>query len=489
MSLQKRILIIALLLLAVLCVPLILICFAFIADPQYDMSFYGGMGIKYDRIKNIDGKKIVVVGGSSVAFGLRSDIMELETGMPVVNFGLYANLGTKYMLDVAEDYINDGDIVIIAPEQNNQALSLYYNAEAVWYSIDGKFEILNNINKENYGDMAREFLKFTSGKFKYWQSGNKPSPEGVYNVKSFNAFGDIEFVREYNIMNNGYDEHTPISFKKNVIDDSFIDYINAYAENLSKKGASVYYTFSPMNRLASVSDAEDSNDYYIYLTEKLNFAIIGNPETHLLESGWFYDSNFHLNESGAIYYTALLAQELKAENNDFTPIKTKVPEIPQKPKDDNDNIGNISDDLIQAAKIFELSGVSIKTENEQVILNGEWIVSGLTEYGKTLDTVTIPSTLAGLPVIKIASECFQNNSVLEEIVLGENISVIENGAFSGCSKLRAIYLTSENPTVLSPPADFLDGLDDCYIYVPQIAYNDYLFDYFWSYLSSRIVGY
>ena len=34
--------------------------------------------------------------------------------MPVVNFGLYANLGTKYMLDIAKDFIGKDDIVIIA---------------------------------------------------------------------------------------------------------------------------------------------------------------------------------------------------------------------------------------------------------------------------------------------------------------------------------------------------------------------------------------
>lgn len=205
-------------------IPVILVSFAFGLKPQYDLSFYGGMAIKYNRLYQTKGKKIVIIGGSSVAFGVRSDILELELGIPIVNFGLYANLGTKYMLDVAEDAIKEGDIVIIAPEQNPQALSMYFNGEAVWYSVDGCYDILKKVKKENYGDLAKNFLKFASGKFGYWQADQKPKPNGVYNVESFNAYGDIVYDRPYNTMKDGFDAGTLISFEREVISEDFIHY-------------------------------------------------------------------------------------------------------------------------------------------------------------------------------------------------------------------------------------------------------------------------
>lgn len=146
---KKKILLTSLIVLTIVLIPMILISFAFGISPQYDDSFYGGMAIKYDRLKGVSGRKVVIIGGSSLAFGLRSDLLEEELGIPVVNFGLYANLGMKYMLDVAEDFIGKDDIVIVAPEQNAQALSLYFNAEAVWCSVDGKYEILKKINRDN----------------------------------------------------------------------------------------------------------------------------------------------------------------------------------------------------------------------------------------------------------------------------------------------------------------------------------------------------
>ena len=483
---KKIIMLMGLLVFAVILIPIILICFAFGLAPQYDESFYGGMKIKYNRLKSIEKSKIVVIGGSSVAFGLRSDIMENELKMPVVNFGLYANLGTKYMLDVAKDYIKEGDIVIIAPEQNSQALSLYFNAEAVWYTADGNYGVLSDVAGDNFGDMAKEFLSFVSGKFGYWQSGGKPCPDGVYNVHSFNNYGDIEYARPYNIMTNYYDAGMAISFKQDVIGKDFINYINAYGKDIISKGATVLYSFCPMNidALDEESDDKTQKQYYDYLTSELNFPVIGSPETHLIDSNWFYDSNFHLNDAGAVYYTTLLAQELKAEINDFTPILTDVPEMPQKPVHDDSVQGTISQDLMDASKIFNLGGVTITSSNGEVLLTGSWTIKGLTEYGSTLKDITIPDSLAGLPVTGISDECFMDNDVITSITFGVNISFVGRDVFKNCHSLRAIYITSLDPDTYHPALDIFDGLADCAFYVPQEVYtSQYVPNYFWGALG------
>ena len=66
---------------------------------QFDQSFVGALSDKCERLYSIDEPKIVIVGGSSVAFGIDSALIEKYTDMPVVNFGMYAALGTKLMLE------------------------------------------------------------------------------------------------------------------------------------------------------------------------------------------------------------------------------------------------------------------------------------------------------------------------------------------------------------------------------------------------------
>ena len=97
--------------------PIVLLLgYAFSIPAQYTNTFVGELDDKFERLTSIDEPKLVVVGGSSVAFGLESEILEKYVGMPVVNFGLYAALGTKVMLDLSKAGINEGDVVVLAPE-------------------------------------------------------------------------------------------------------------------------------------------------------------------------------------------------------------------------------------------------------------------------------------------------------------------------------------------------------------------------------------
>ena len=124
------------------------------AKPVYGQTFLGELAPKYERLNAIDEPKVIVVGGSSVAFGLDSALLEQHVGMPVVNFGLYATLGTKIMIDLSKANINEGDIVVLAPEMDAQTLSLYFNAEAALQGMESDWNMLRYIKKEDYSDLV-----------------------------------------------------------------------------------------------------------------------------------------------------------------------------------------------------------------------------------------------------------------------------------------------------------------------------------------------
>ena len=116
---------------------------------QYAHTFHGELDEKFDRLNSIDEPKIVVVGGSSVAFGLDSKKLEEYTGMPTVNFGLYAALGTKLMLDLSLSGIGEGDIVVVSPEMDPETLSLYFSSGATLMAIDGDHSIIKHIKRSD----------------------------------------------------------------------------------------------------------------------------------------------------------------------------------------------------------------------------------------------------------------------------------------------------------------------------------------------------
>lgn len=102
-----------------LLLPLVLCLFAFALPCQYGDTFLGELKYKAARLRETEGARIVTVGGSAVAFGQVSGLIEAELpAYSAVNFGMYAALGTEVMLDLSLPYIREGDIVILSPEQN-----------------------------------------------------------------------------------------------------------------------------------------------------------------------------------------------------------------------------------------------------------------------------------------------------------------------------------------------------------------------------------
>lgn len=56
--------------------------------------------------------------------------------------------------------------------------------------------------------------------------------------------------------------------------------------------------------------------------------------------------------------------------------------------------------------------------------------------------IIIPSTYKGIKVTQIAEDGFSSCNTIEEVVLSNNIRIINNGAFCGCSKLKTVRLSN-----------------------------------------------
>ena len=139
----------------------------------------------------------MIIGGSSVAFGIDSAEIEGATGMKVVNFGLYATLGTKLMTDLARDFIKKGDIVIFSPEIDSQTLSLYFNAESAWQGIGSDLSMLAHVGHDDLGALAGGLPGYLAKLWEYALDGRKavflidPGDEGPVGVHGFETFAGV----------------------------------------------------------------------------------------------------------------------------------------------------------------------------------------------------------------------------------------------------------------------------------------------------------
>ena len=394
---------------------------------QFGDTFMGELKSKYERLKETSGKRIVLVGGSGVAFDCDSALMDdFFPSYEIVNFGMYAGLGTKAVMDLSENYIHEGDIVILSPEQGEQTFSDYFNGEYMWQAADGAFGMLRDLKSENFDAMLGNFPRFALEKLNYVMKGQKPQTDSIYQKKSFNTYGDIELdtCRE-NILPNGYDVNQKVRFTEDVVQPEFMDYMNDWAKRLEKKGAVVWYRYCPVNKL-SVEDMDDLAAYDVFLRQKLDFPVIGNPENSLMEAEWFFDTNFHLNQPGKEVNTVQLIRDMKAMLGDDRAVTVEFPEKPH------------------------------RTWGE---------VSAETRIWTAKD-----------------SETYQGE---ETIVIPENVTQIEDYAFSNCAGLKQIVLEQKDPSKCIVGQHLLDGTG-AEILVPQMSVDSYKRNYFWSVYAGRI---
>lgn len=79
-------------------VLVVVIFFVFgIVMPQYREDYMVALVDKYNYAKEIAAPKVILYGGSSVAFGIDSERIEQKLGMPVVNMGLHAGWGRHFL--------------------------------------------------------------------------------------------------------------------------------------------------------------------------------------------------------------------------------------------------------------------------------------------------------------------------------------------------------------------------------------------------------
>lgn len=478
MKRSKRYLLTAILSAALLLSPFAaMAAVTFGAPMQYDDTFLGELKDKHHRLSTVKEEKIVLIGGSSLAFGMDSALLEQYTGMPVVNYGLYATLGTKAMLDMSRSHIGRGDIVVICPETDEQTYSLYYNAHSVWQALDSDITMFRDVGKSNFGKLMAALPAFAEEKLNFIRMDTKPAPSGIYAEASFNAYGDISVERKYNEMPTNYDPSMVINLTADLLDEDFLEYLNEYAEDCRQKGAKVYFSFPPMNADAVVSDTEQTEIFYRTLGESLDFPVISDVYDYILPSAYFYDTNFHLNSRGALLRTSLLADDLLRIMGVTTRVETVKYSAPIRPVDYFD----LKLDGDENAKYFTYTEI-----------DGGLAIAGLSDEGKAQTTLQIPRGNDNKAILMLGDNAFAGAAGLEKIIIGEYAVVrsISVDAFAGCPSLRQIELHLA-PSDLPVDSTVLTRLPEgCYIYIPRNMYGEYATDYFWSGMMKyiKIIG-
>lgn len=441
--------------------PAILLGSAVSLPAIYQDSYYAELPAMKDYLHNAQGNRIILIGGSNIAFGVDTQLLEellADKGMTytVCSFGLYAAVGTSAMLDLSENELRPGDVVVLAFEPASEAVSTYFGATAFLKCAENHPGLIAGLKGSRLSAAIGNMIPMLQEKNAIVRSGVLPKAKGVYAKASFDERCNMTYDRAGNLMMLGCDTASPIKLNEVNIEQAFAEQVNDYINTARRSGAEIVMTFAPMNRSAMTAyNDQDLLAYFTLLNSAFDCRLISDPHNYVMDSGWFYDSNFHLNSAGAKVRTVQLAKDLLADFGCCEPVNIELPDMPA-------SIAQAVQDSADTADfLFE------RFENTNTLT-----VIGLTEQGAAKTELAIPSSYRGMPVAAIAADALEEADQLVELSIPASIEYLPDGLFSGCHSLERLVLehTSAPCTIT---AHSMDGAEDVQIFVPQEAYPGY----------------
>jgi hypothetical protein len=262
-----------------------------------------------DRLlRNTPSPKIMLVGGSNLAFGVDSRALQDSLGLRVANVGLYAKLGLRYMLAQAKPYIHRGDVVLIVPEydqfygnfsEGDQTLNtaLRYAPSDRIGDFVRSYSVIDVVVRPRVESARRSFRQALADAFGMREKYFPPDTNPVYNRRSFNEYGDAisHLQRKGTNPDSIFVKPLPPAktFNKRTIAD-----LNSIAAVSRERGAHAYFQFpSYIDRSYNINVAAIDTLQGI-LRREMRIPIVGSPRDFVYPSKLFFDTRYHLTAEG-----------------------------------------------------------------------------------------------------------------------------------------------------------------------------------------------
>lgn len=273
---------------------------------QYEQNYQASLLDKVERLKSINEPKIILVGNSNVAFGIRSQMIEDYFKMPVVNLGLHGDLGNRFHEDIAKLNINEGDIIIICHSNyNDNGRVNDYELELL--TLEWHKELWQIARKDDYIGLIKAIPSYLIKA--YWlklsNSGNQAQND-CYSRTAFNEYGDNIFAQN----DNGTFDFTE-SIKAPSVSNTCIARINEFNNYVLERGATLLIAGFP---IADGEYTANHSFYYEFETElkgKVECPVISSVNDYFMDYRFFYNTTLHLTEEGAVLRTRQLIEDLR----------------------------------------------------------------------------------------------------------------------------------------------------------------------------------
>lgn len=291
-------------------IPLISIIIVAVALPPTPRASKSLLFSKYDKDQLFETAlppRLILIGGSNLAYGIDSAILEEGLGLNPVNTAIHVTLGAKYMFDNSLKYIIPGDVIVVSLEyQQFFGKDMYGGEELLRTVMDVDRTSMSTLNLEQWLNIIKYLPEYSLSKIKPSEYNFKENPFiGIYERGSFNEYGDayIHWTRD------------PRQFKPHLksegeYNSDLIAYLLDYEKKVHRLGARLYLTFPGLQAETYQNMAEQISLIESELL-KSGLELVSTPSRYRFETDYFHDTPYHLTKDGVVLRTAYLVEDLQ----------------------------------------------------------------------------------------------------------------------------------------------------------------------------------
>jgi hypothetical protein len=268
---------------------------------------------KHARLRAIESPRLILVGGSSVGFGLDSREFE-PLGLTPVNMGLNAGLGLAFMLGEVEGQLRAGDVVIVAPETH-----LYWTGsqdDAIWAVLQRRpasLRCLAAAGPRAVADVFDQGLPFFARKLRCaaHQLATDQQLPSVYRRSGFDEIGDFVAHRELapkfeQAIDGPWPNPETLALERSLAA------LRRFARSCERAGARCFSSWSPMREQQLAREAEVFALLDARLRAEVDLPLLERPEELAYPEAAFFDRGPHPTGPAAAARSRRLATRLAA---------------------------------------------------------------------------------------------------------------------------------------------------------------------------------
>ncbi|MDE7216105.1 MAG: leucine-rich repeat protein [Clostridia bacterium] len=278
---------------------------------------------KQMRVQTSEGKKIVTISGCSLARGMKSEMFvqdEVLGEYDVIHMGVHARYGAGILMDLVNNYLNDGDILIFALENYDE---MWMNELGINSSNSNVVQKLSAL-ESNYDlyeefDLAEskgrnEILPYLSRWFELRTDDldNDRYYSPWMNRNTVNKYGDYTYFRPNATEDSLSETYGPLFTNLRFLDDIYK--INNWAQKHISNGVKVAFIYPPIYRYKAYDDPENKAEREAFeakLKETLVFPVLGGIDDICQPYYNMADLVNHMSTEGTAVYTATFIDLLK----------------------------------------------------------------------------------------------------------------------------------------------------------------------------------